>query len=66
MRYFVICSLTEKDEATGEPLFWSNEDGWVCLATATVFTEAERERNPDLPLGRPAPVWIELPEEMKQ
>ncbi len=37
---FVIFSQSETD-LSGEPSFWSNEDGWGALETATVFTEEE-------------------------
>ena len=60
MKFYVICSLVEKDEETEEPLFWSNKDGWVFLATATVFTAAERKWA-TLPFAEKRPVWVELP-----
>ncbi len=36
---FVIVSRSEGDE--DEPLFWSNEDGWGDLESATVFSREE-------------------------
>ncbi len=33
----LIRSKTERDDETGEPLFWSNEDGWVDLESADWF-----------------------------
>lgn len=42
---------------TDEPLFWNNQDGWVGLPLATVFSEDEEK--PSMPLE----AWgvIELP-----
>jgi len=31
----------EKDTTNDEPLFWSNDQGWVDLASAAVYTEDE-------------------------
>lgn len=36
MRRFVL-----REVGGDEPLYWSNEDGWVDLTTATVFREDE-------------------------
>lgn len=53
---FVIKSMTETDEETGEPLFWNNQMGWVHLAAADRFTYGETRR-----LGRPVgSVWLAL------
>jgi hypothetical protein len=38
---YLIRSDHERDYATGEPLYWSNEDGWVDKTHATVFAENE-------------------------
>jgi hypothetical protein len=48
--FYVIEAITERDDETGEPLFWSNQMGWVSLPDATLFTEAERNRL-NLPIG---------------
>ncbi len=41
MNSYIITSDYEDDE--DGVLFWSNEDGWVDRASATVFTEAVRD-----------------------
>jgi hypothetical protein len=38
-----VRSKVEVDDETGEPLYWSNEDGWVDRESATPFTPAEAE-----------------------
>jgi predicted DNA-binding WGR domain protein len=38
---FIIVSKTEKDDITGEPLYWNNDDGWTVKEGATQFTEDE-------------------------
>lgn len=38
---FVIRSTGERDDETGRPLFWSNDDGWVDRNSATVFSQDE-------------------------
>lgn len=40
---YVIRALGEKDEETGESLYWSNDDGWVDFGSATQFSEEEKE-----------------------
>ena len=35
----------------GETLYWSNDDGWVGVESATVFTNKERYGYPDIPKG---------------
>ena len=37
---FLIANTSALDEETGEPLWWSNEDGWGALATACVASSA--------------------------
>jgi len=49
-----IISLTEVDDETREPLFWSNKDGWVDQASADVYATKQW----DLPIGGE---WIENP-----
>lgn len=55
---FVVESLREKDEDTGEPLYWSNAEGWVDLANATYF-KIEEANSVNLPIGG---VWVRAPE----
>jgi hypothetical protein len=35
--HFLIRALNETDWETGEPLYWSNDLGWVDKASATMF-----------------------------
>lgn len=37
--HFIIRSTTERDEVTGEYLYWSNTDGWVDRQSATLFND---------------------------
>lgn len=56
---YVIVDRQELDDLTGEPLFWSNEDGWGSFQTSTLFDEAEVERL-RLPIGHQVewlPFW---------
>ena len=58
---FVIKSLSERDEETGEPLFWNNQFGWVSLDAADRFTYGETRR-----LGRPVgSAWVILDEALE-
>ena len=41
---FVVVSTCERDDETGEPLYWSNEDGWTSLDLATRFSSEESLR----------------------
>lgn len=41
--HWLITSMTERDEWTEEPLFWSNTDGWGDLSTADIYTTGEKE-----------------------
>ncbi len=50
MKFFVVRSNDERDSEDGSPLYWSNGQGWVDRASATVFSEAERDAF-DLPMG---------------
>lgn len=43
-----IWNVEETDE--GEPLYWSNREGWVLVEQADLFTGGERE-SVNLPLG---------------
>lgn len=54
---FVIGAELRPDD--DEPLYWSNDDGWVDLSSATVFTADEAEAPVYLPLG--ASGFIRLP-----
>lgn len=47
---YVIVGIKEMDEATGEYLYWSNEDGWALLKNATHFSTEERKTE-CLPIG---------------
>ena len=53
--HYVISGYVDSEDGT---LYWSNEDGWVFLSDATVFTKAERETL-NLPEGEAE--WIALP-----
>jgi hypothetical protein len=44
--YKVIMHM-HRDSITDEPLFWSNEQGWVSLEEATMFPDSEEVRMPD-------------------
>ena len=44
-----------EDQQDGEVVYWSNEDGWVDRASATLFTPAEAATL-RLPMGN-APFW---------
>jgi hypothetical protein len=46
-----IKSIVERDDITNQPLYWSNEDGWVDKGSATVFSKEEYLTTPYLPLG---------------
>lgn len=39
-----------RSRQNNEDLYWSNEDGWVDLQSATLFTISEVENFPNLPL----------------
>lgn len=54
---YVIAGPVDDEDGT---LYWSNDDGWVFLSTATVFTFDERN-NAQLPIGDDAR-WVRLPE----
>ena len=58
MSGFVIPAM-HRDDVDDAPLFWSNEDGWCDLLSATVFT-MEEMKTFMLPMG--AWGWIQLPE----
>lgn len=46
MRYVVV-SVDQKDDETGEPLYWSNLQGWVGFSAASVFDSQDY----NLPVG---------------
>lgn len=54
-RYVIFGGVPEGDVV---PLFWSNEDGWVTLESATTFTMREMELM-NLPVGEAW--WLEMP-----
>ena len=43
MSDYVIVSMDERDD-DGSQLYWSNVDGWVDKASATVYTHEEMTR----------------------
>lgn len=58
---YVIKGTHERDDETGAPLYWSNQEGagWGLLSEAETYTEDERNRL-RLPVGGE---WAELAEE---
>ena len=38
---YVIRSTVEKDDETGERLYWSDQHGWVDISEASEYTQAE-------------------------
>jgi hypothetical protein len=54
MRLWKIIHQTVKDEETGRPLQWSNEQGWVDIGD--LFTNEERKTG-DLPMEG---VWLPI------
>jgi hypothetical protein len=56
--YFVVISHDETDDK-GRALYWSNDDGWTPIESASRFTGEER-RDFDLPLGG---AWVGLSQE---
>ena len=53
---YLIESTIETDLETGEPLYWSNLDGWVDKASADAFMKSET-----LFLSKPSGgVWVEV------
>ena len=54
---YVIAGPVDFEDGT---LYWSNEDGWGFLSTATVFAESEIDSN--LPFDEDSR-WVALPEE---
>lgn len=47
---FVVRSLNQIDDDTGEPLYWNNCDGWVDYGSATAFA-ADELTCLNLPIG---------------
>ena len=39
--WVIFSFAATQNDLEHEPLFWSNEDGWVALSTATKFTEEQ-------------------------
>lgn len=60
MHNYVIAH-THRCPTTDAPLFWSNDDGWVDLESATVFSRDEAKRH-NLPAE--AWGWTALPADM--
>lgn len=59
MPSFVVEAIREKDEDTGEPLYWSNTDGWVDLSNASTYPIYE-VNSVHLPIGGK---WTPLPKQ---
>jgi hypothetical protein len=58
MSSYVIAGPVDSEDGT---LFWSNDDGWGFLSTATVFTEAEWDTGKgNLPMDDDAR-WVRMP-----
>lgn len=47
----MIRAIDERDDDTGELLWWSNTKGWVELPYADVFTPDDRKAGFFLPIG---------------
>jgi len=45
-----IISETERDDETGEPLWWNNQIGWVDKSLADEFDDTDK-REFNLPIG---------------
>jgi len=56
-RYVIFGYIDDED---GQPLFWSNRDGWVSLESATVFSH-QKYNLPSLDGHGRAGVWVGLP-----
>lgn len=55
---YVIAGYVDDEDGT---LYWSNDDGWGHLASATVFSQAERcGEYVNLPMDDDAR-WVQLP-----
>lgn len=50
--------IFNQDSEDDEPLFWSNNDGWVDRASATIFT-LEEMATTTLPSPGSSPVWVD-------
>jgi hypothetical protein len=48
-----------------QPLYWSNEEGWVSLESATVFSDGQKDRIagnvPDPGVGSWTAEWVQIP-----
>jgi len=68
MKYVIYSPDATREEA--EPMFWSNNEGWGTLGSATHFSKDESKRL-DLPLQpngnklKPEGVWMKLYEAEK-
>lgn len=47
----ILRSINEMDDETWEPLYWSNEYGWVGIEEATKYTEEDAQSYLNLPHG---------------
>lgn len=50
--------IYDQDSCEDDPVFWSNEDGWVDRDSASIFTPSAAA-SAQLPLGG-TPVWVEV------
>ena len=50
--------VIRNESETEELLFWSNEEGWTDLGSATQFTEEEKQRFNHLPIDG---TWVQYP-----
>jgi len=59
MKYVIFGYVDDEDK---QPMFWSNDDGWVTLDCATQFTVRERMtlRLPVVTPGSKRAVWVQL------
>ena len=58
--FVIMAKCCDGEGDTSAPLFWSNDDGWVALLDATVFTQEEYDSDRViLPHGSWG--WVQLP-----
>lgn len=56
--YVIFSHVETVRQESMEPMYWSNDQGWVDLSSATIFTAEEKAI-----FGLPSPdgSWVELP-----
>lgn len=59
--WFLYSELESKAQQDGEPMFWSNKDGWGSFETATGFPKSEISR-PSALAATPDAKWIDFKE----